>query len=100
MKLQMRGSSEYVIRTQPNEGCLSTLEAVAEALGILEGQPSLKTQLLGPLHALCSFQLNHGAVPHQSKSTLVDSGDYSKPVGRRTRKKLFSHALLSVPSDS
>lgn len=92
----MKGESEYIIRTQPNEGCLSTVEAVAEALGILEGRHRLKHELLQPLQALCRFQIWHGAVPHQSKKTLLDIGEYKKPIGKRTRKKLYS--LVDIPA--
>lgn len=46
-------TSEYIIRTQPTEGCLSTLETGALALSILEGKPWLRDQMLGPLHYLC-----------------------------------------------
>lgn len=46
-------TSEYVIRTQPTEGCLSTLETGAFALSILENDPELKDKMLGPLHYLC-----------------------------------------------
>lgn len=46
-------TSEYVIRTQPTEGCLSTLETGAFALSILEGDLELKNKMLGPLHYLC-----------------------------------------------
>ena len=45
--------SEYVIRTQPTEGCLSTLESGAYALSILENKLWLKDEMLGPLHYLC-----------------------------------------------
>lgn len=45
--------SEYVVRTQPTEGCLSTLESAAISLGIIEDKPWLKEALVGPLHYLC-----------------------------------------------
>ncbi|XP_046402615.1 tRNA-uridine aminocarboxypropyltransferase 2 isoform X3 [Ischnura elegans] len=92
VKLSLGSASEYVIRTQPSEGCLSTLEAAAQALSILEDQPSMRQELLAPLHALCSFQLLHGAVSHQSKQFLVELDAYAKPVGKRTRKLLRQSA--------
>ncbi|XP_071454015.1 tRNA-uridine aminocarboxypropyltransferase 2 [Hetaerina americana] len=92
VKLSMGSASEYVIRTQPSEGCLSTLEAAAQALSIMEDRPSMRQELLAPLHALCSFQLLHGAVSHQSKQFLVHLDAYNKPVGKRTRKLLRQSA--------
>lgn len=35
-----------------------------------------------------TFQMNHGAVPHQSKEYMIVSGLYKKPLGKRTYKKL------------
>lgn len=42
VKLMVGGNSEYVIRTQPTEGCLSTLETVARALSVLEDNPEFQ----------------------------------------------------------
>jgi len=51
-------SSGYVFRKQPKDGCLSTLEAVSEALLALEGRrgPALREALLAPFHQMVQFQ--------------------------------------------
>lgn len=80
--------SEYVIRTQPTDGCLSTLESGALSLSILEGKDCLKDALLGPLHHLCKFQLERGAITHHSKELLIKQKTYPKLVGKRLSKQL------------
>lgn len=65
--INAEGTSNYVIRTQPNDKCLSTVESAAIALSVLENNTAIKSILLQPLHAICRFQLNHGAVPHHSR---------------------------------
>ncbi|XP_075238387.1 DTW domain containing 2 [Lycorma delicatula] len=87
-KLVRGGGSEYVIRTQPTEGCLSTLETAAQALALVDNRPDYIGTLLEPLKALCSFQLNHGAVTHQSKEYLIRTQMYPKLIGKRLSKLL------------
>ncbi|KAH7953592.1 hypothetical protein HPB49_010513 [Dermacentor silvarum] len=88
-------ASHYVIRTQPTSECLSTVETVAYALAALEEKPHLKEAsflrnqvLTRPLQTLCRYQLEHGAVEHQSKEFLIQNGLYMKPLSRRIMHKL------------
>lgn len=76
VQINSKVTSVYVIRTQPTEKALSTVETAAEALAILENKPSLKDILLRPLKALCGFQLAHGAIKHHSKEFLIKNGLY------------------------
>lgn len=42
VQLSNTGVSEYVIRTQPNDNSLSTLETAAIALSVIENSPDIK----------------------------------------------------------
>ncbi|XP_077989340.1 tRNA-uridine aminocarboxypropyltransferase 2-like [Glandiceps talaboti] len=87
VKLTLNCVSEYVIRTQPTDAALSTLEAAAFALAILDNKPELTEILTRPLRALCDFQLEHGAVAHQSKEYLKKNGLYKKKVQQNQKKR-------------
>jgi DTW domain-containing protein YfiP len=49
--------SRYRIRREPAANCLSTIEALASALGILEGRPDGLPELLEPFDAMVETQL-------------------------------------------
>uniref|UniRef100_A0A8C4W9J4 tRNA-uridine aminocarboxypropyltransferase n=1 Tax=Gopherus evgoodei TaxID=1825980 RepID=A0A8C4W9J4_9SAUR len=86
VQLKTSISSQYVIRTQPTNTCLSTLECAAIALAIMEKNDGIRETILRPLQALCSFQLQHGAQIHHSKEHLLKNGLYDKPMPKNKRK--------------
>lgn len=96
VKLVGSDISHYVIRTQPAEGCLSTLETAASALATLEQDPRIKEQLVQPLIQLCQFQLDNGAVHHQSKEFLIRTRTYPKLVGKRLTKVLKQSGDIKI----
>ena len=49
--------SEYRIRREPKPHCVSTVEALAHVLGVLEGEPDRFHQLLEPFHRMIDRQI-------------------------------------------
>jgi len=88
IELKCDNVSNYVIRTQPTDVCLSTVETAALVLSQLEDDSSIYGKLTNPLIALCEFQLERGAVSHHSKEFLIMNGLYKKPLTKRIKQKL------------
>uniref|UniRef100_A0A2K6TT70 tRNA-uridine aminocarboxypropyltransferase n=1 Tax=Saimiri boliviensis boliviensis TaxID=39432 RepID=A0A2K6TT70_SAIBB len=95
VQLETSISSQYVIRMQPTNRCLSTLECAAVALSILEKNNYIQETLLRPLQALCSFQLQHGAQIRLSKEHLLKNGLYPKPMPKNKRKLRKMELLMN-----
>ena len=69
LAIDIKQTSQYVIRRQPTDNCLSTIEAVAFCLAQLEKNPIIPDVLLSPLKSLCDKQLICGASTHVSRET-------------------------------
>ncbi len=78
--------SRFVIKQQPQEGCLSTLEATHELLTVLErsglDQYPLPAQLLGLFQRMQDYQLRCAADPNRAG---YRRHPYSDPATRTTR---------------
>ena len=47
-----------------------------------------------PLEALCDYQFNYGAVPHQSKEFMIVKGLYTKKISKKNLNKLTRDTKL------
>jgi len=61
--------SAFIIKTQPDPKCMSTVETVAHTLALIEEDQSIVERMLRPLNTICEIQMNHGAVIHDDKVT-------------------------------
>lgn len=88
------GRSRYVIKQQPHDGCLSTLEATHELLLALErsglDRYALPTQLLGIFDRMQQFQLKCAADPSRGgyrRQPYTDPGDRTAAQGRSGQRR-------------
>nr|XP_039272004.1 tRNA-uridine aminocarboxypropyltransferase 2-like isoform X1 [Styela clava] len=70
VSIETQQNSEYVVRTQPNEKCLSTVECAAVALSHWEQDKAIGEMLLKPLRTMCQFQLDYGEKVHEPKTRM------------------------------
>ena len=80
--------SQFVIKTQPNNKCLSTVECVAHTLAVFENRSEIVENLTKPLLAMCSIQISHGAVKHESKEFKKDVASFTKENCRKNKSKV------------
>lgn len=81
--------SEYRIRKEPRDGCLSTIEAIARTLGVLEGDGEKFAPMLAPFRAMVDTQIDFEAQP---------GGGRVRRLGPRPRKPRPVPAPLRDPS--
>ncbi len=63
--------SQYRIRREPRAECLSTIEAIHEALGTLEGDVSRFRPMLAPFRAMIDAQIDHEERVHGHRHRRV-----------------------------
>ena len=94
--------SRYRFRRQPEPGCLSTLEAAAEALGVLEPKRGLREALLKPFDEMIRLQSQF--LPNKEDKNLsllsLEPGEEAPkenahPRWNRRRKRRHRRRLLS-----
>ena len=88
VSLEVDAVSAYVVRTQPADYCLSTVETVAATLAAVEGwSGEAWERLVRPLHAMCNVQINHGAVGHDSKEYKEQNSQFNKANNWKRKAK-------------
>ena len=85
LDLSNKTQSQFVIKTQPNDKCLSTVECVAHTIAKVEGNSNIVDELTKPLLAMCSIQISHGAVKHESKEFKKDVKTFKKVNCRKNK---------------
>ena len=97
MRLDLNLKSQFVVKTQPNDKCLSTVECVGHALALLEEKQDILEKLTKPLLALCSVQISHGALKHDSFEFKKDINNFKKEVANFPLEYIVYVRAINVP---
>jgi len=68
VKISSSTVTDYLIRQQPTDQCLCTVECAAISLSVVEGDPFIQEMMVKPLRTLCEIQLKNGAVIKHTKT--------------------------------
>jgi DTW domain-containing protein YfiP len=89
-----RRPSNYRIRAEPAEHCVSTIEAVVEVLGALEGdQERFDTMLRAFVH-MVDTQLDHQANRTEPPRRRIFKSPWQPPLELRSISESFEHLVL------
>jgi DTW domain-containing protein YfiP len=90
--------SEYRIRREPRAECVSTLEALVSALGMLEGDAERFRALLAPFRAMVDFQLEHAGRSDGGRKRARRR--VAAPVASRLPPELTAPNLVCVSGEA
>ena len=94
--------SEYRIRREPRAECLSTIEALATALGVLEGDPEAYRAMLDPFRAMVDHQLARIAASPQprDRSRLILKRRGNRPWPPAPLRDLRRVVLVAIETNA
>jgi DTW domain-containing protein YfiP len=71
--------SEYRIRKEPDQGFVSTIEALVHVLGALEGDPGRCEAMLLPFRAMVEAQIAHAKAPRHGRGRVARAPGPPRP---------------------
>ncbi|MFY0565372.1 tRNA-uridine aminocarboxypropyltransferase [Archangium lansingense] len=89
-----RRPSNYRIRAEPAEHCVSTIEAVVEVLGALEGDQERFDTLLQPFEFMVDTQLDCQEGRTEPPRRRIYKSQWQPPLELRTIAENFEHLVL------
>ena len=89
-----RRPSNYRIRAEPADHCVSTIEAVAEILGQLEGRPEHFDRMLGAFEFMVDTQLERQETRAGPGRRRIYKGEWRPPLELRSLADAADHLVL------
>ncbi len=89
-----RRPSNYRIRAEPADHCVSTIEAVVEMLGILEGDPARFDTMLRAFEYMVDTQLERQSQRTSPNRRRIYFGPWRPPLELRTLAERFENLVL------